>query len=135
MSTDPESRDNYGPYLPNVGSRCPATKKIIPFNDVEAVRSVFEAHGAKMAGFLVEPIQGEAGIVVPDGALGQGVKLLGDDLEKVAVGQAIVRDEAAVGLFHHGDELRPGDERRDDQHDGKQDAHHDVVRVVFQSRD
>jgi ornithine--oxo-acid transaminase len=66
MSTDPESRDNYGPYLPNVGSICPKTKKQIPYNDVEAVRTAMEAHGEKIAGFLVEPIQGEAGIVVPD---------------------------------------------------------------------
>lgn len=65
MSTDPESRDNYGPYLPNVGSMCPVTKKPIAFNDVSAVRTAFEAHGHKIAGFLVEPIQGEAGIVVP----------------------------------------------------------------------
>ncbi|OLE52863.1 MAG: ornithine--oxo-acid transaminase [Acidobacteria bacterium 13_1_20CM_3_53_8] len=66
MSTDPESRDNYGPYLPNVGSICPKTKKQIPYNDVEAVRTALEAHGPRVAGFLVEPIQGEAGIVVPD---------------------------------------------------------------------
>jgi ornithine--oxo-acid transaminase len=66
MSTDPESRDNYGPYLPNVGSICPKTKKQILYNDVEAVRTALEAHGDKVAGFLVEPIQGEAGIVVPD---------------------------------------------------------------------
>jgi ornithine--oxo-acid transaminase len=66
MSTDPESRDNYGPYLPNVGSICPKTKKQILYNDVEAVRTAMEAHGEKIAGFLVEPIQGEAGIVVPD---------------------------------------------------------------------
>jgi ornithine--oxo-acid transaminase len=66
MSTDPESRDNYGPYLPNVGSICPNTKKKILYNDVEAVRTALEAHGDKVAGFLVEPIQGEAGIVVPD---------------------------------------------------------------------
>lgn len=66
MSTDPESRDNYGPFLPNVGSVCPETKKSIPYNDVQAVRTAFEAHGDKVAGFLVEPIQGEAGIVVPD---------------------------------------------------------------------
>jgi len=66
MSTDPESRDNYGPYLPNVGAVCPATKKAIPYNDISAVEAAFEAHGKETAGFLVEPIQGEAGIVVPD---------------------------------------------------------------------
>lgn len=65
MSTDPESRENYGPYLPGVGSISPATGKVIPYNDVGAVREAFESHGDKIAGFLVEPIQGEAGIVVP----------------------------------------------------------------------
>lgn len=65
MSTDAESRDNYGPYLPGVGSINPATGKVIPYNDVSAVREAFESHGDKIAGFLVEPIQGEAGIVVP----------------------------------------------------------------------
>ena len=66
MSTDPESRENYGPYLPLVGCVCPATKKNIPFNDISAVRAAFEAHGDRLSGFLVEPIQGEAGVVVPD---------------------------------------------------------------------
>jgi ornithine--oxo-acid transaminase len=66
MSTDPESRENYGPYLPGVGSVCPSTGKVLDYNDIDAVRAAFEAHGTKIAGFLVEPIQGEAGIVVPD---------------------------------------------------------------------
>ena len=66
MSTDPESRDNYGPHLPNIGSHCPATKQSIPFNDIKALEQAFSAHGDRIAGFLVEPIQGEAGIVVPD---------------------------------------------------------------------
>ncbi|KAM0722040.1 hypothetical protein Q7P37_002966 [Cladosporium fusiforme] len=66
MSTDPESRENYGPYLPGVGSYCPSTGKPIPYNDVAALEEAFEAHGKEVAGFLVEPIQGEAGIVVPD---------------------------------------------------------------------
>ncbi|KAL8714543.1 MAG: hypothetical protein Q9220_001491 [cf. Caloplaca sp. 1 TL-2023] len=65
MSTDPESRDNYGPYLPNIGSSCPHTKQPLPYNDITALRSALEAHGPKTAAFLVEPIQGEAGIVVP----------------------------------------------------------------------
>ncbi|KAI1971114.1 ornithine aminotransferase [Ophidiomyces ophidiicola] len=66
MSTDPESRDNYGPYLPNIGSTIPGTDKKIAFNDKQALREAFEAAGPKIAAFLVEPIQGEAGIVVPD---------------------------------------------------------------------
>lgn len=66
MSTDPESRDNYGPYLPNIGSVCPSTKKPLHYNDISALEAALEAHGDKVAAFLVEPIQGEAGIVVPD---------------------------------------------------------------------
>ena len=66
MSTDPESRDNYGPYLPNVGPVCPKTNKSIPYNDIAALEAAFEAHGHETAAFLVEPIQGEAGIIVPD---------------------------------------------------------------------
>ncbi|KKY20227.1 putative ornithine aminotransferase [Phaeomoniella chlamydospora] len=66
MSTDPESRENYGPYLPNIGSYNPKTKKPIHYNDVAAVREALEDCGDKIAAFLVEPIQGEAGIVVPD---------------------------------------------------------------------
>ena len=65
MSTDPESRDNYGPYLPNIGSACPVTKQPLPYNDIPALRATLSAHGPKVAAFLVEPIQGEAGIIVP----------------------------------------------------------------------
>ncbi|GAM38340.1 ornithine aminotransferase [Talaromyces pinophilus] len=66
MSSDPESRDNYGPYLPNIGHCIPGTNKPIAYNDKAALREAFEAAGSNLAAFLVEPIQGEAGIVVPD---------------------------------------------------------------------
>ncbi|KAM5465551.1 ornithine aminotransferase [Microsporum audouinii] len=66
MSTDPESRENYGPYLPNIGSTIPGTDKPIRYNDKQSLRQAFEAAGPKIAAFLLEPIQGEAGIMVPD---------------------------------------------------------------------
>ena len=66
MSTDPESRDNYGPHVPNLGPKCPKTGKVLLYNDMKGLEEVFAAHGRTMAAFLVEPIQGEAGIVVPD---------------------------------------------------------------------
>ncbi|KAK2629868.1 hypothetical protein QTJ16_000688 [Diplocarpon rosae] len=65
MSTDPESKDNYGPYVPAVGAVCPSTKKGIEFGSVSALAEAFEAHGKETAAFIVEPIQGEAGVVVP----------------------------------------------------------------------
>ena len=58
ISTDPEARADYGPYTPGI--------EIIPYNDVDALEALLEEKGDKVAGFLVEPIQGEAGVFVPD---------------------------------------------------------------------
>ncbi|RKF77755.1 Ornithine aminotransferase [Golovinomyces cichoracearum] len=65
LSADPESRDNYGPYIPGIGACCPSTKKCIQFNNVTDLESSLEAHGKVTAAFIVEPIQGEAGVIVP----------------------------------------------------------------------
>ncbi|MDD3034718.1 MAG: ornithine--oxo-acid transaminase [Bacteroidales bacterium] len=58
LSTDPDSYDKYGPFTPGLIK--------IPYNDTKALASVLEKHGAEVAAFLVEPIQGEAGVFVPD---------------------------------------------------------------------
>lgn len=55
-STDPDSRIHYGPYLPGF--------VVIPYNDLPALEKALG--DPEVAGFLVEPIQGEAGVVVPD---------------------------------------------------------------------
>lgn len=55
-STDPDSRRNFGPYLPGFVT--------IPYNDLKALNSAL--HDENVVAFLVEPIQGEAGVVVPD---------------------------------------------------------------------
>lgn len=97
MSNDPESRDNYGPYLPNIGSINPSTNNPIRYNNVEDVREVLEAHGKNTAAFLVEPIQGEAGIVVPDDGYLQEVKSL---CEKHNV--LLICDEIQTGIARTG---------------------------------
>lgn len=66
LSIDPESRDNYGPFLPNVGAVNPTTNLPIRFNSIPDLEAVLAAHGTDTAAFIVEPIQGEAGVVVPD---------------------------------------------------------------------
>ncbi|KAK1769119.1 putative ornithine aminotransferase [Phialemonium atrogriseum] len=66
LSVDPESRDNYGPYVPNIGAVNPSTGKPIRYNNIPDLEAVLEAHGKETAAFIVEPIQGEAGVVVPD---------------------------------------------------------------------
>jgi ornithine--oxo-acid transaminase len=56
-STDPGSRRHFGPYLPGL--------EILPYNDLIALEEKL-ATDPHIAGILVEPIQGEAGVVVPD---------------------------------------------------------------------
>lgn len=58
ISTDPEARSDYGPYTPGF--------EVIPYNDTSALKRLLEEKGDQIAGFLVEPIQGEAGVNVPD---------------------------------------------------------------------
>lgn len=55
-STDPSSTTGFGPYMPGY--------EIIPYNDLEALEEALQDEN--VAGFMVEPIQGEAGVVVPD---------------------------------------------------------------------
>jgi ornithine--oxo-acid transaminase len=97
MSTDPESKDNYGPYLPNVGTVCPKTGKKIRYNNVDDLREAFEVHHRNTAAFLVEPIQGEAGIVVPDDNYLKEVKAL---CEKYNV--LLICDEIQTGIARTG---------------------------------
>ena len=56
MSTDPDSYKGFGPYTPGFIT--------IPYNDTDALAKAME--DPNVAGFLVEPIQGEAGVYVPD---------------------------------------------------------------------
>ncbi|TFK36056.1 ornithine-oxo-acid aminotransferase [Crucibulum laeve] len=67
MSTDPESRGGFGPYLEGVGPTFidNGKKRTIRYGVVEDVERALALYGEKVAAFLVEPIQGEAGIVVP----------------------------------------------------------------------
>ncbi|HOO68577.1 MAG TPA: ornithine--oxo-acid transaminase [Bacteroidales bacterium] len=58
LSSDPDAYSGYGPFTPGFLR--------IPYNDVPALEKVLEEHAPRIAGFLVEPIQGEAGVFVPD---------------------------------------------------------------------
>lgn len=66
LSTDPESRGGFGPYVPLVGAICPDSDAVLRYNNVDDLKRALEQHGPNVAAFLVEPIQGEAGINVPD---------------------------------------------------------------------
>lgn len=112
MSTDPSATVEFGPFLDTVGPVCPvkSSERRIRYNNVDDLERALEAHGKDVAAFLVEPIQGEAGIVIPDD----------DYLLKV---QALCRkhnvllicDEVQTGLgrtgkmlaIHHHEGLKP----------------------------
>lgn len=109
MSTDPESRDNYGPFLPNIGSQCPSTKQQLPYNDIKALESAFAVHGDKLAAFLVEPIQGEAGIIVPDVNYLKEARALCDKYNVLLICDEIQSGIARTGklLCHEWSGIRP----------------------------
>ena len=67
MSTDPEATTNFGPYLNGVGPQIPGEPKgtLLRYGVIEDVQKAFANAGDKIAAILLEPIQGEAGIVVP----------------------------------------------------------------------
>lgn len=57
-STDENAKKEYGPYTPGF--------EVIEYNNTKALKEILQEKGEKVAAFLVEPIQGEAGVVVPD---------------------------------------------------------------------
>ncbi|MBP6456847.1 MAG: ornithine--oxo-acid transaminase, partial [Chitinophagaceae bacterium] len=56
FSADPDSKNGFGPFMPGY--------EMIPYNDFNALEKALEDEN--VVGFLLEPIQGEAGVVVPD---------------------------------------------------------------------
>lgn len=58
FSNDPDANQNYGPFTPGFIK--------IPYNDIVSLEEVLNREAGNIAAFLVEPIQGEAGVYVPD---------------------------------------------------------------------
>jgi len=87
MSSDPDSYNDYGPYTPGFIN--------IPYNDIEALECALKDRN--VAGFLVEPIQAEAGVYVPeDGYLAKAAELC----KKYNV--LFIADEVQTGLARTG---------------------------------
>ena len=87
-SNDPTSRVGFGPFMPNIDR--------ITYNDLLALESALKAN-PNIAGFIVEPIQGEAGVVVPDEGYLDGVA---DLCHKYNV--LFVADEIQTGIARTG---------------------------------
>jgi ornithine--oxo-acid transaminase len=87
FSTDTDSTGNFGPFTPGF--------KIIPYNDLTALESALKA--GNVAGFLVEPIQGEAGVFVPDENYLMGAKQLCNQYNAL-----FIADEIQTGIARTG---------------------------------
>ncbi|KAH9453131.1 hypothetical protein Pst134EB_017063 [Puccinia striiformis f. sp. tritici] len=103
MSTDPDSRNSFGPFLTSIGSSCPISSpedsesRLLRYNNLSDIERALEAHGKHTAAILLEPIQGEAGVVVPDDDYLPKVKAL-CALHNVL----LILDEVQTGLGRTG---------------------------------
>lgn len=89
FSNDPDASKNYGPFTPGFIK--------IPYNDIKALEEVLKNDAPNIAAFLVEPIQGEAGVYVPDeGYLKQASELC----KKYNV--LFIADEVQTGIARTG---------------------------------
>ena len=87
-SSDPSSYAGFGPYMPGF--------KLIPYNDLNRLEEEFKAN-PNIAAFMFEPIQGEAGVVVPDEGYLSGVRALCTKYNVL-----MIADEVQTGLCRTG---------------------------------
>ncbi|NIM34572.1 MAG: ornithine--oxo-acid transaminase [Hydrotalea flava] len=86
-STDPSSYKGFGPYMPGF--------ELVPYNNLAALEKAFQ--DKNVAAFMVEPIQGEAGVVVPDEGYLKGVRALCTEYNVL-----FIADEIQTGLARTG---------------------------------
>ncbi|MEC7083384.1 MAG: ornithine--oxo-acid transaminase [Bacteroidota bacterium] len=86
-SDDPVSYKGFGPYMPGYD--------LIPYNDLNALEN--ELKDPNVAAFMVEPIQGEAGVVVPDDGYLEGIRKLCDEYNVL-----FIADEVQTGIARTG---------------------------------
>ena len=89
FSNDPDASKNYGPFTPGFIK--------IPYNDIAALEETLKNDAPNIAGFLVEPIQGEAGVYVPDAGY---LKAASDLCKKYNV--LFIADEVQTGIARTG---------------------------------
>jgi ornithine--oxo-acid transaminase len=88
-SDDPASFGGFGPLLPGIAR--------LPYGDLRALEDAFAANADNIAAFMVEPIQGEAGMVVPHEGYLKGVRELCDRYNVL-----MIADEIQTGLCRTG---------------------------------
>jgi ornithine--oxo-acid transaminase len=89
FSTDSAARDDFGPYTPGF--------RVVPYGDLEAVTAAVSSLGDRVVAVLVEPIQGEAGVIVPPAGFLAGLREL-----CTTHGILMIADEIQSGLGRTG---------------------------------
>ena len=89
-STDPSSYTNFGPFMPGFD--------MVPYNNLTALETAFQ--DKNVAAFMFEPIQGEAGVLVPDDGYITGIRKLCDQYNVL-----MIADEIQTGLCRTGEML------------------------------
>jgi len=100
-SDDESARKDFGPFVEGIAH--------VPYNDVEAFEALLK-EDKNIAGFIVEPIQGEAGVVVPDGDYLPRIKALCK-----AYNVLYIADEIQTGIARTGSMLASYDVNADDR--------------------
>ena len=100
FSNDPDARDDFGPYTPGFIN--------IPYDDVAALEKVLKSN-KNIAGFLVEPIQGEAGVYVPSDGYLKKAKALCEQHDVLFIADEVQTGIARTGklLAVHHEDIRP----------------------------
>ncbi|MHC4077039.1 MAG: ornithine--oxo-acid transaminase [Planctomycetota bacterium] len=94
FSTDTTSRDGFGPFPPGF--------QILPYGDLAAVRAAMNANAKNVAAVLVEPIQGEGGVILPPDDFMPGLRALCDEHRALLFCDEIQSGLGRTGeLLHH----------------------------------
>ncbi len=101
FSNDPDAHNNYGPFTPGFIK--------IPYNDLAALETVLKEDAENIAAFLVEPIQGEAGVYVPDEGFLKGASELCKKHNVLFIADEVQTGIARTGklIACHHEEVQP----------------------------
>ncbi|KAL2272697.1 hypothetical protein FJTKL_06210 [Diaporthe vaccinii] len=108
MRSGPQKSPLFGPFMPKVGPISPAGREI-RFGGIDDVRDAFETDGERIAAFMVEPIQGSAGVIVPPSGYLKEVEQLCKKHNVLFIADEVQcgLGRAGANLAHHRYGVRP----------------------------
>jgi ornithine--oxo-acid transaminase len=89
---------NFGPFTPNLD--------LVPFNDIPSLRKEFETD-PNIVGFFFEPIQGEAGVIIPDDDYIQNVRELCDEFNVLMIADEVQTGMGRTGKLYACEDIKP----------------------------